>query len=132
MTAPDCHPERPHYARKMCKNCYSNAQYHGIKNPIVRKPASYVPPMEEAACADDAYDPELWFTPIGKDEGGVRIDRADYATRKAKQICNACPVKAQCLDVALSNERTSRYRWGIWGGLTPAERDEVAKERRAA
>lgn len=31
---------------------------------------------------------------------------------RAKAICAKCPVKAECLDLALRNEEP----WGVWGG----------------
>lgn len=40
------------------------------------------------------------------------------AIRAAKRICEACPVRQQCLEHAL---RVGE-RWGIWGGLTTDER----------
>lgn len=33
----------------------------------------------------------------------------------ALKICDACPVKRDCLKMALENKEI----WGIWGGLTP-------------
>ena len=40
------------------------------------------------------------------------------AERQAKQVCAACPVRAECLDYALRvNEPL-----GVWGGLDPIER----------
>ncbi len=42
----------------------------------------------------------------------------------AKQTCDKCPVRLECLEVALfSNER------GIWGGTTDEERTEIKVER---
>jgi WhiB family redox-sensing transcriptional regulator len=38
--------------------------------------------------------------------------------RRAKAICDVCPVVAECLEYALS----SGERFGMWGGLTPPER----------
>ncbi len=38
--------------------------------------------------------------------------------RQAKQVCQACPVTAQCLDYAMA----TRDNYGIYGGLTPRER----------
>lgn len=35
-----------------------------------------------------------------------------------KRICQLCPVKYDCLAVALDN----RIEWGVWGGLTERER----------
>ena len=42
---------------------------------------------------------------------------------KAKAICDTCPVKAQCLEFALSDE----IEFGIFGGVTPSERKAMAK-----
>lgn len=86
--------------------------------------------MDNARCADDSIDPETFFPNMGSEAGSV--GGLSLTARRAKRICDACPVKAQCLQVAMDNEKTARYRWGIWGGLTPAERHEVAKGRRAA
>jgi WhiB family redox-sensing transcriptional regulator len=38
---------------------------------------------------------------------------------KAKAICAVCPVARQCLEMAFANDE----RDGIWGGMTPTERD---------
>jgi WhiB family transcriptional regulator, redox-sensing transcriptional regulator len=66
---------------------------------------------EQALCAQ--ADPDAWFP----DKGG--------STALAKLICAACPVRAQCLDYALSGADT----WGgiarIWGGTTPRERAQL-------
>lgn len=39
-------------------------------------------------------------------------------TARARRICAACPVRDECLDVALDRGED----FGMWGGLTPAER----------
>lgn len=54
-------------------------------------------------------DPELWF---GDKEEGY------HYTRTAKQLCNLCPVRLDCLEYALD----ARELYGIWGGMTPKER----------
>ncbi|MFI1734015.1 WhiB family transcriptional regulator [Streptomyces acidicola] len=41
----------------------------------------------------------------------------------AKRICRICPVREECLTEALRAEDGSRY--GVYGGLTPAERAEL-------
>lgn len=48
----------------------------------------------------------------------------------AKEICQPCPVKRQCLNLVINlDERDDR--WGVFGGKTPAERrDERAKRKR--
>lgn len=50
----------------------------------------------------------------------------DTVTRKiaiqtAKDLCNSCPIRAQCLEFALANNEA----YGIWGGLTPQERSAI-------
>ena len=44
----------------------------------------------------------------------------------AKRVCAECPVIATCLAYALDADE----RWGIWGGLSTKERDELAARRR--
>ena len=65
----------------------------------------------QALCAQT--DPELFFP-----EGGG-------STKSAKQICDVCPVKNDCLMEALANN----YNDGIWGGLSAKER--MALRRKA-
>ena len=44
---------------------------------------------------------------------------------KAKAVCGACPVRAECLAEALDNE----IEWGVWGGLTERERRALLRKR---
>ncbi len=44
---------------------------------------------------------------------------------KAKSVCAACPVRAECLAEALDNE----IEWGVWGGLTERERRALLRKR---
>jgi hypothetical protein len=69
-------------------------------------------------------DPEAWFPPPGNIS----------ETRRAKALCNGCPVIAECLEQALRFEAgfPSGGRAGIWGGTTPAERVDIAAKRRIA
>ena len=51
----------------------------------------------------------------------------------AKRICATCPVRAQCLEYALSGADTWRgITTGIWGGTTPRERSQLRQARKAA
>lgn len=61
---------------------------------------------EAAACAN-AEDPDDVF-----------FDPENFA--HAKAICATCPVRRQCLDLAVSISAPI----GVWGGLTAAERAE--------
>lgn len=60
--------------------------------------------MRLALCAQ--IDPDLWYPQRGA------------SPRTAKQVCAACPVRAACLDYALTNDE----RYGIYGGLSVRER----------
>lgn len=49
------------------------------------------------------------------------------SNKKAKMLCQQCPVLTSCLEHALQcNER-----YGIWGGMSPAERQSLRKARRS-
>ena len=59
-----------------------------------------------AAIPCRAYDPELFFDPRGR------------AERRAKAVCGRCPVRMDCLLLALE----SRAEFGVWGGMSTKER----------
>ena len=61
-------------------------------------------------------DPELFFFP-DSERGARRRAR----TEVAKSYCARCPVLEQCRAHALA----VREPYGVWGGLTPAERDAL-------
>lgn len=73
--------------------------------------------MTRALCRSNALDAEVWF-PDSRGEDS-----------EAVAICRRCPVARQCLEHALRLEppqATGRERFGIFGGLTPAQRAQVA------
>lgn len=70
---------------------------------------------------DRTYDPDLtWREQSLCSEFDYTIfdEETVRNVRIAKQICDACPVRRQCLEVALKNHE----RYGIWGGLSSRER----------
>ena len=70
----------------------------------------------DSACRDT--DPDLFF-PVGTTgQALVQIERA-------REVCNQCPVKRDCLEFALETNQDS----GIWGGTSEEERRAI---RRAA
>jgi WhiB family redox-sensing transcriptional regulator len=75
--------------------------------------------QRRAACRRPGVDPDAFYP----DKGG--------STRAAKRICNgdqdrrACPVRAQCLELALANDE----RFGVWGGLSERERRRLRPAR---
>ena len=67
---------------------------------------------DSAVCAQT--DPELFFP-----EKGLR-------PREAKAVCARCPVRAECLEDALTQDRV----YGVWGGTTERERRKLTTLRR--
>lgn len=78
-------------------------------------PPRVAPWMDRAACITE--DPELF----------CRVDSIDAATA----TCARCPVRDVCLTDALRDEQglVARRRYGIRGGLTPAERWAISERR---
>jgi WhiB family redox-sensing transcriptional regulator len=75
---------------------------------------------ERALCVQ--ADPDAWFA-----EKSLRA-----LAEMAKRICGHCPVRAQCLEYALSGADTwGGIATGIWGGTTPQERDRLRQKRKA-
>lgn len=74
------------------------------------------PWMKDALCAQT--DPEIFFPDS---------DSRDDARADAKKVCESCDVRSDCLIYAL----THGERFGIWGGLTPAERRKIKPFPRA-
>lgn len=56
---------------------------------------------------------DLWFAERGED------------VERAKAMCAACPLRAQCLDGALDR----REPWGVWGGEVFVDGTVVARKR---
>lgn len=69
---------------------------------------------ESAACR--GMDVTLFFPGRGQD------------FRTAKATCASCPVRIQCLNLALANDE----QFGIWGGLAVEDREAIADRRRSA
>jgi WhiB family redox-sensing transcriptional regulator len=65
----------------------------------------------DAAC--NGLDPDLFFPEKGE------------TSKPAKQVCAGCPVKAECLSMAVE----LNLSFGIFGGLSARERRVVRRER---
>lgn len=71
--------------------------------------------MDESNCASS--DPEAFFS----------FDKV--VQERSKEICMGCDVRIKCLAFALINEnKNDQVRYGIWGGLDPAERRKLQKK----
>lgn len=71
--------------------------------------------MESAACV--GYPPEWWFAEASDP---LEVKHA------AKRICDSCPVRARCLDYAMSVE-SGFDRHGLYGGVTADTRRKLGK-----
>lgn len=65
---------------------------------------------DEAICI--GINPELFFD--------------KHASHQLKSVCFRCPVRESCLEEALS----SYEQYGLWGGLSAVQRENIKKERR--
>jgi WhiB family redox-sensing transcriptional regulator len=68
-------------------------------------------------------DPDVFFHPEGE-RGPARHSRE----LAAKAICASCPVIADCRAHALK----VREPYGVWGGLSEDEREQIYQQRRLA
>lgn len=74
-----------------------------------------------AACRDAPHD--LFVT---QTDGDVEPDdEPDYPTAEQLQFCNGCPVRKECLDVALANPELV----GTWGGTSSYQRRQLRRPR---
>jgi WhiB family redox-sensing transcriptional regulator len=73
----------------------------------------------EAACRSD--EAGLFFAP-SKEPTAARLSREEAA----KRVCARCPVMIECREHALRQPEP----YGVWGGLTAAERRVVLARRR--
>jgi WhiB family redox-sensing transcriptional regulator len=71
---------------------------------------------ERAACLGS--DPEVFY-PLDHRHGAAQ----------ARLICAGCPVRELCLAEVMSSEDPA-LRWGVVGGLTPAERSGLFDQQR--
>ena len=74
---------------------------------------------ERAACRGE--DPDLFYAPEGERGGNLALREL-----VAKRIYATCPVLDECAGYALAVDE----RYGVWGGLTAAERQQ--RRRRPA
>lgn len=70
---------------------------------------------KRAKCREHGHDDPVFF-PKKFSQGG-----------EAKRICASCPVRKECLEYALRKQE----RFGIWGGLTTAQRDLLVRQGRS-
>ena len=72
-----------------------------------------MPWEDRARCLQ--YDPEIFFATRAR------------AERRAKSICDRCPVRMECLTFALQ----SKVEFGVWGGTNGKERRALLQSPRS-
>jgi len=102
-------PSRPRWSRP-----------RSVRLPVVTV-AGQGPWRSRAAC--DQSTLELFFVP-----DDVPAREARRREQAAKRVCAGCPVRGQCLRYALD----AGERYGVWGGLTAAERGQVPPPARTS
>ena len=80
------------------------------------------PPMPDARCGPgENVGDANWYTE------NIRGYGPSQATVAAQAICVTCPHRDACAEWGIERET-----FGVWGGLTPADRRRIRKARRGA
>jgi hypothetical protein len=89
-----------------------------------------VPLIDTVIEADDESQIEVFIPEILNHITDVFYveDWEEEKVERAKGYCEACPVRAECLDFAIG----MREREGIWGGTTGNERRSLLNKMRKA
>ncbi len=74
-----------------------------------------------APCRDN---PDAWFPKSISGRAAATYD----IWAECRPVCEACPLRAECLELALNEERGS-LRYGMRGGKTPSQRRRIAEQR---
>jgi hypothetical protein len=76
--------------------------------------------IRQARCTDSGLDADEWF-PVSP---GTQEARREAAAAIA--ICQACPVRGQCLALSLRHWDIGQH--GVWGGTVAAERASLRRQ----
>src|ERR1700722_1774078 len=77
--------------------------------------------VERGACSVSELSPDDWY-PVSASAEAARCEAAG-----AIAVCTACPVRQECLELALRNWGVGQH--GVWGGTVPAERERLRAAR---
>jgi WhiB family redox-sensing transcriptional regulator len=93
---------------------------HTMENRSREATVAYWEWQKDAACK--GMGAALFYHPDGE-RGPEKLSRDNAA----KEVCFKCIVRTACLEYALANLET----YGVWGGTTEDEREEMLTQRRA-
>jgi WhiB family redox-sensing transcriptional regulator len=77
--------------------------------------------VERGACSVSGLSPDDWY-PVSAPAEAARREAAG-----AIAVCAGCPVREECLELALRNWAVGQH--GVWGGTVPAERERLRTGR---
>lgn len=80
---------------------------------------------------NNTYNSMTWKNDASCNKIGIKMwfsRRTSEDGQLAVSICNTCPVKKECLEYIMKEEKTDGLRIGIWAGLGPYERIEYNNE----
>ncbi len=77
--------------------------------------------VKDGACSTSGLSPDNWYPVSAPAEAAVREAAGAIA------VCSGCPVRAECLELALRNWTVGQH--GVWGGTVPAERERLRAGR---
>ena len=78
---------------------------------------------ERAACRGMAdTDPTVFFPDIDRGQ------TSPHVWDRAREICDGCEVRLECLRFQMAFEEVTGRRDGMWGGLTPRERENLFQD----
>ena len=90
-------------------------------------------PGDQALCNDPALDPEWWHPTAltwnqRKDKQAAEANLLQAV--EALEVCDKCPIKAQCLEFAFNDYDAQWY--GIWGGTLAHEREAAFSDKESS
>jgi hypothetical protein len=77
--------------------------------------------LARAACSTSRLNPDDWY-PVSVPVAAARREAA-----AAIAVCAACPVRGECLELALHNWAIGQF--GVWGGTVPTEWENLRAGR---
>ena len=77
--------------------------------------------VERGACSTSELSADDWY-PVSTSAEAARREAAG-----AIAVCSGCPVREECLELALRNWAVGQH--GVWGGTIPAERERLRAAR---
>jgi WhiB family redox-sensing transcriptional regulator len=76
---------------------------------------------ERGACSTSGLSPDVWYPVSAPAEAAAREAASAIA------VCRDCPVREECLELALRNWTVGQH--GVWGATVPAERERLRAGR---